>query len=329
MTANGRTSSTAKQAILSFSNLRIFAAVARHNNFSRAAEELAVSQPYISNQIAELEQKLDLILFRRVGRRVYLTDAGNRLYAHATSLLSQLTAAEDSMAELRSKVSGRLECATTSIPAQHVLPSFLEQLSETHPDLQVVLHISGSREVEAMVISGRIEVGITLSQTIPEELEGTEIGRDDLVVIVSPRHRLAQKSAATPQELSAEPLIVREPTSGTRVFVERLFSELRLPIRYGPELNNNEVIKSLVVAGVGTAILSTRVVGEDVRAGRLRVVKLEGKDLWRPIRVVVKRSQVLTNAADLFRTQLLAFCAGRSEAEPISLAAIAVAAKPR
>jgi DNA-binding transcriptional LysR family regulator len=322
MSANGKMIGTSKQPALSFSNLRIFEAVARHNNFSRAAEELAVSQPYVSNQIAELEQKLDLILFRRVGRRVYLTDAGNRLYAHATSLLSQLTAAEASMAELRSKVSGRLECATTSIPAQHILPSFLEQLSETHPGLQVVLHISGSREVETMVINGRIEVGITLSQTIPDELEGIEIGRDDLVVIVSPGHRLAHKNPVTPQELSAEPLIVREPTSGTRVFVERVFSEFRLPIRYGPELNNNEVIKSLVVAGVGTAILSTRVVSEDVRAGRLRAVKLEGKDLWRPIRVVVKRSQVLTNAADLFRTQLLAFCSGGGETTSNSRTAV-------
>jgi DNA-binding transcriptional LysR family regulator len=327
MSANGKMPGTSKQAALSFSNLRIFEAVARHNNFSRAAEELAVSQPYVSNQIAELEQKLGLILFRRVGRRVYLTDAGNRLYAHASSLLSQLTAAEDSMAELRSKISGRLECATTSIPAQHILPSFLEQLSETHPDLQVVLHISGSREVETMVINGRIEVGITLSQTIPDELEGIEIGRDDLVVIVSPRHRLAQKDTVTLQELTAEPLIVREPASGTRVFVERVFSERGLPIRYGPELNNNEVIKSMVVAGVGAAILSTRVVGEDVRAGRLQALKLEGEDLWRPIRVTVKKSQALTSAADLFRTQLLAFCAGQGAAEPISLAAVAASPK--
>lgn len=313
MLASGQRATPPKQALLSFSNLRIFEAVARHNNFSRAAEELAVSQPYVSNQIAELEEKLDLILFRRVGRRVYLTDAGNRLYAHATSLLSQLNAAEESMAELRSKVSGRIECATTSIPAQHILPLFLEQLGETHPSLQVVLHISGSKEVEAMVTSGRVELGITMSQTIPDELEGTEIGRDDLVVILSPGHHLGGKDTVTLEELAIEPLIVREPTSGTRAFIEGLFLRSRLQIRYGPELNNNEVIKSMVVAGVGIGILSTRVVGQDVRAGRLRAAKLQGVELWRPIQVVVRRSQVLTATAKTFRSLLLSFCGDHIE----------------
>jgi DNA-binding transcriptional LysR family regulator len=313
MLANGLRPTSSKQAVLSFSNLRIFEAVARHNNFSRAADELAVSQPYVSNQIGELEQKLDLILFRRVGRRVYLTDAGNRLYAHATSLLSQLAAAEDSMAELRSKVSGRLECATTSIPAQYILPSFLEQLGETHPGLQVVLHISGSKDVEAMVASGRVELGITLSQAVPDELEGTEIGRDDLLVILSPKHRLASRDTMTIEELADEPLIVREPTSGTRAFIEDLFLRSGLHIRYGPELNNNEVIKSMVVAGVGIAILPTRVVDQDIQSGRLKAVTLEGAELSRPIRVVVRRSQDLTTTAEIFRSILLSFCRDHAE----------------
>jgi DNA-binding transcriptional LysR family regulator len=318
MPPNGRHPTSSKPGVLSFSNLRIFEAVARHNNFSRAADELGVSQPYVSNQISELEQKLDLILFRRVGRRVYLTDAGNRLYAHATSLLSQLLAAEDSMAELRSKVSGRLECATTSIPAQYILPSFLEQLGETHPGLQVVLHISGSKDVEAMVASGRLELGITLSQSLPDELEGTEIGRDDLSVILSPKHRLASRDTVNIEELVREPLVVREPTSGTRTFIEDLFSRSGLQIRYGPELNNNEVIKSLVVAGVGIGILPTRVVGQDIQSGRLKALSLAGVDLSRPIRVVVRRSQNLTITAEVFRSLLLSFCrdqAGQSSVQ--------------
>jgi DNA-binding transcriptional LysR family regulator len=308
MAENVKPAAAPRHGFLAFSNLRIFEAVARHNNFSRAAEELGVSQPYVSNQIAEFEQKLDLILFRRVGRRVYLTEAGNRLYAHARSLLSQLAVAEDSMAELRSKVLGRLESATTIIPAQHILPGFLEQLADSHPGLQVVLHICGSREVEAAVVNGRFELGITMSPEIPDELEGIEISRDELLVILSPQHRLAQKKTVRPEELTADTWIMREPTSGTRVFIESLFSQLGLPIRRGPELNNNEVIKSLVAAGIGVAILSTRAVAEDIQAGRLCALKLKDVDLSRPIRVVVRRSQSLTPAAETFRSLLLSFC---------------------
>lgn len=318
MAPSEKVSGIQKQSALTFSAVRIFEAAARHCSFSRAAEELAVSQPYVSNQIAELEQRLDLVLFRRVGRRVYLTDAGNRLYAHAKALLSQLAVAEESMAELRSKVLGRLECATTIIPAQYILAPFLEQVSDTHPGLQVVLHVSGSREVESMVVSGRFELGITMSLAIPEELEGAEIGRDELLVILAPRHRLAQKDTVTPQDLSAETLIVREPTSGTRVFIETVFSGLGLPIRYGPELNNNEVIKSLVAAGVGAAILSKKGVMEDVNAGRLRAVKLDGVELSRPVRVVVRKSQTLTSVAETFRTLLLSFCGLCPSSVPLS-----------
>lgn len=293
---------------LTLVNLRIFECVARHSNFSRAAEELAVSQPYASTQIAELEQRLGLVLFRRVGRRLYLTDAGTRLHGHAKSLLSQLAIAEARMAELRERVLGRLECATVVIPAQHLLPPFLEQLAETHPGLQVVLHVSGSREVEAMVLDGRVEVGLTLSRTIPDGLDGVEVGRDELVIALGPSHRLAAKATIAPLALAAETLIVREPASGTRVFVETVFAGLGLPLRYGTELNNNEVIKSLVATGVGAAVLSRRAVAEDVRANRLRALTLEGVDLSRPIRVVVKRGQPLTALAETFRRLLLAFC---------------------
>jgi DNA-binding transcriptional LysR family regulator len=294
--------------VLTSANLRIFESVARCSGFSRAAEELGVSQPYVSAQIAELEQKLDLILFRRVGRRVYLTDAGDRLHVHAKSVLAQLALAEDSMSELRRKVLGRLECATTVIPAQYILPSFLEQLAGTHPGLQVVLHVSGSREVEASVGSGRVELGLTLSQSIPDDLEGTTIGHDDLKVIVGPGHRCAAQETIAPHDLAAETLIVRELASGTRIMVEAIFASLGLSIKYGPELNNNEVIKSLVAAGVGVGMLSSRAVADDVRDGRLRALALEGVDLSRPIRVVVRRGQSLTRAAEIFRSSLLAFC---------------------
>ena len=295
--------------ILNFSNLRIFEAVARQQNFSRAAEELAVSQPYVSTQVAELESKLDLILFRRVGRRVYLTDAGNQLYAHAKGLLAQLLLAEEGMAALRSTIAGRLECATTIIPAEHILPPFLESLAEAYPGLQVVLQVSGSKEVETSVLSGRCELGITLSHAIPEGLETTVLGRDELAVVVSAAHHLANKESITPDELAAGTLIVREPGSGTRIFVETVFKRLGLPVRYGPELNNNEVIKALVASKLGIAILSTRTIAGDVQSGRLRALKLKDVKLERPITLIVRDGQALTAAAQTFKSMLVSYCA--------------------
>ena len=293
---------------LSSSNLRIFEAVARQQSFTRAALELGVRQPYVSAQIAALEAKLDLTLLRRVGRRVYLTDAGTQLYDRARGLLNGLAAAEQAMAGLRSRVAGRLECATTIIPAEYILPAFLENLMEVYPGLQVVLQVSGSREVEAAVLDGRYELGITLSHTIPERLDGLRLGKDELVVVVSPAHRLARRDSIFPGDLATETLIVREASSGTRIFVESVFKQLGLTIRQGPELNNNEVIKALVANRLGIAILSTRAVSREVESGRLRALRLRGVRFERPITLIVNKQQPLTKIACLFQSLLGAWC---------------------
>jgi DNA-binding transcriptional LysR family regulator len=291
---------------ITIAGLRIFESVARHASFSRAAEELQVSQPYVSNQVHELEVKLRVALFRRVGRRVYLTESGILLNRHANELLKRIEITERETAELREVIVGRLDLASVVIAAEHVLPPSLGNFRAQYPEVALNLQVYNSRQVEEAVADGRYELGITLSHSLPGNLKVEKFGVDDLVVVVGKRHRLAGETAVDPRVLASETFIVREVNSGTRLFVESKFSEIGVRLVYGLELNNNQVIKALVEANLGVAILSSRTVEAEVLADRLSSLKISGLALERPLTLLSRKHDTLSRPAAAFRSVLLA-----------------------
>jgi LysR family transcriptional regulator, low CO2-responsive transcriptional regulator len=308
MVDKGPTRSPYLPSSLTLVGLRIFESVARHSSFSRAAEELDVSQPYVSAQIHELESKLRTIVFRRVGRRVYLTESGVLLNRHANELLHRIMGMECDIAELRKVIVGRLDLATVVIAAEHVLTHALGEFRARCPEVALNLQVHNSKEVEQAVADGRFELGITLSHSPSDDLEVEKFGVDELVVAVSKRHRLAGEVTVEPAVLSKEQFIVREPTSGTRLFMESKFSEIGIPLTYALELNNNQVIKALVEANLGIAVLSRRTVQAEVATGRLSALKVSGVSLERPLALVSRKKHTLSQPANAFRAILLASC---------------------
>jgi DNA-binding transcriptional LysR family regulator len=292
-------------SLVTIAGLRIFESVSRLASFSRAAEELHVSQPYVSNQIHELESKLRVTLFRRVGRRVYLTESGVLLNRHANDILPRIVASERETAELREVIVGRLDIASVVIAAEHVLPRALGEFRTQNPEVSLNLQVYNSRQVEQAVTGGLFELGISLSHSLPNDLEAEQFGVDELVVVVGKRHRLAALAAVEPADLVNETLLVREPTSGTRLFVESKFSEIGVRLSYGLELNNNQLIKALVEADLGIAILSSRTVESEVASERLSSSKVKGLKLERPLSLVTRKQPVLSAPARAFRSVLL------------------------
>jgi len=291
---------------LTLSALRIFESVARHSSFSRAAEELDVSQPYVSTQIHELEGRLRITLFRRVGRRVYLTEPGILLNRHANELLQRIVATESEIAELRKVIVGRLDLATVVIAAEHVLTQALGEFRARYPEIALNLQVYNSKEVEQAVADSRYELGITLSHCPSDDLKVETFGVDELVVVVSKRHRFAGEATVKPEALSKEAFLVREATSGTRLFIESKFSEIGVPLAYSLELNNNQVIKTMVEANLGIAILSWRTVQAEVATQRLSALRMSGLTLERPLALVSRKKHTLSSPAQAFRAVLLA-----------------------
>jgi LysR family transcriptional regulator, low CO2-responsive transcriptional regulator len=290
---------------LTIVGLRIFESVARLASFSRAADELHVSQPYVSNQIHELESKLRTTLFRRVGRRVYLTESGVLLDRHANDILQRIAATERESAELREVLVGRLDIASVVIAAEHILPQALGEFRLQNPEVVLNLQVYNSKQVEQAVADGRFELGVTLSHSPPSDLKAEQFGVDELVVVLGKKHHLASEPAIEPSALTKETLLVREPTSGTRSFVESKFSEMGIRLSPGLELNNNQVIKALIEANLGIAVLSWRTVEAEVLADRLSSSKVKGLPLERPLTMVSRMQHSLSPAALAFRSILL------------------------
>ena len=193
------------------------------------------------------------------------------------------------------------------IPAEYILPHTLGEFRLQNPEVTLNLQVYNSRQVEQAVADGRFELGVTLSHSLPSHVNAEQFGVDELVVVVGKRHRLASQQTVKPQELSKEPFLVREATSGTRLFVESRLSEIGIRLIHSLELNNNQVIKALVEADIGVAILSWRTVEAEVLSERLSSLKVDGLPLERPLTLISRKQSNLSPAARAFRSILLGF----------------------
>jgi DNA-binding transcriptional LysR family regulator len=236
---------------------------------------------------------------------VYLTESGVLLNRHANDLLQRIAATERESAELRKVIVGRLDLASVVIAAEHVLPHALGEFRLQNPEVALNLQVYNSRQVEQAVADGRFELGVTLSHSPPDDLKAEQFGVDELVVVVGKRHRLASEKVIQPEMLSHEMFLVREPTSGTRLFVESKFSAIGISLIHSLELNNNQVIKALVEANLGIAILSWRTVEAEVLSERLSSAKVHGLALERPLTLVSRTQRPLSPPAGAFRSILL------------------------
>lgn len=291
---------------LTFTNVRIFESVVRHESFSRAAEELGVSQPYISAQIAGLETKLGIELFRRVGRRAYLTEAGRLLRTHAVRILNDLADAERALVEVRGVVAGHLSIAATSTSASYLIPRCLEIFLGHHPNVSVDLKLFGSPDVELAVIEGRSELGVLVSQPVATGFTVDDLGPDELVVIVGPKHPFAGRADISIDELVEQQFISREPTSGTRRFIEARLHGIGRTLRYGPQVNSNEAIKALVASNIGVSILSEQAIRPELQIGRLVAMRIHGLLLARSLNLISCAGSKLSAAARAMRAVFIA-----------------------
>ena len=289
---------------LTLRQLRVFNAVARHLSFARASEELHLTAPAVSMQVAELERALGLPLFQRSGRKVSLTITGEYFLLHARRMLGTLKDAEDLLARLRSAQGGRLAIGMLST-AQYFLPRLLAGFLQERPAVEFSFTV-GNRE--ALVASlHRNELDLAVMGRPPKELDtrAEPFAAHPLGIVGAAQHPLAQLGEVRPSQLAQERFIVRESGSGTRGAMEAWFREQRIAPPVTMEMPGNEPIKQAVIANLGLAFLSLHTVTLELQAGLLRVLPLAGLPLQRQWHVVHMRGKTLSPVAEALRYFIL------------------------
>ena len=279
--------------------LKIFEAVARHLSFSRAAEELHLTQPAVSMQVQALEDQAGLPLTEQAGKKVRLTAAGEELARQARRIAEQLREAGEALAALKGVESGRLKIGVVST-AKYFAPSLLAEFRRRHPGVELQLTVNNRGAIVRHLAENAIDLAIM--GTPPNEFETVAkiFAEHPLVFIAAPDHPLARKRNIDPKRLAEETLLIREPGSGTRGALERFLEEHQVRAGARMELGSNETIKQAVMAGLGLSFISEHTIGLERSVGRLLVLNVRDTPVKRQWRLVYRTDKRLMPAASAF-----------------------------
>jgi DNA-binding transcriptional LysR family regulator len=272
--------------------LKVFEAVANHLSFSRAAEELHLTQPAVSMQVQSLAEQAGVPLFEQMGKRIYLTAAGEELLRHARRIGQQLQEAADALAAIRGATGGRLTLGVVST-AKYFAPRLLVAFRDEHPDADLHLGVFNREALVNQLADNQIDLAIMGAP--PKEVETVaSVFADHPHVIIAPAgHPLAAKKRIEPADLAGEPFLIREPGSGTRGAMERFFTGHGVALSNTTEMGSNETIKQAVMAGMGLAFISDHTIGLELAAGRLVRLPVTGTPVTRQWYVVHRADKQL------------------------------------
>ncbi|MBG1243890.1 LysR family transcriptional regulator [Nostoc sp. NZL] len=242
-----------KQATLH--QLKVFEAAARHSSFTRAAEELFLTQPTVSMQIKQLTKSVGLPLFEQVGKRLYLTEAGRELFATCRQIFENIAQYEMKVADLKGVKQGQLRLAVITT-AKYFIPRLLGPFCELYPGIDISLQVTNHEQILERM-SNNLDDLYIMSQ-IPDNIDvNCEPFLENPLIVFAPiNHPLSKEKNIPIQRLSNEPFIMREPGSGTRRAVQNLFEEQGVTVKVKLELGSNEAIKQAIAGGLGISVLS-------------------------------------------------------------------------
>jgi DNA-binding transcriptional LysR family regulator len=289
---------------LTLRQLRIFEAAARHLHFGRAAREMHLTQPAVSLQLKQLEERVGLPLFEQMGRRMHLTRAGEELLRHCRIVLRQLREAEEAIDALKGAGGGELHIAVTST-AKYFAPKLLAEFRRGQPEVKVRLAVS-NREAVVRELSDN-SVDLAVMGRAPRGLDTIAVpfAKHPLAVIAAPEHPLARRRRLVLADLADESFLIRERGSGTRSAMETMFHAERFEPAETIEMSSNETIKQAVMAGMGVSFLSLHTVGLELATGKLAVLRVAGTPVMREWFVIHRERKRLSPAAAAFESYLI------------------------
>lgn len=299
--------------------LNVFIHVTNNLSFTDAAKQLHISQPTVSKNIRDLEQELGVQLFDRSGARPRLTNAGKTLLPLARKMIRQSIELEELMSSLEEGVVGQLRIACSTTVGKYILPQLAARLCHLHPEISITILRCTPEHAVLNLLDGEADLGVVSFETCSADLDCQEFFEDSIALIVPADHPWASRSSIDPEELLQEPIIIREPTSGTRrVMMEQLAKyDITLDdLTVFLELGNAEAIVATVNAGYGISFISTMATSGFLKYGEVVQVPVVGLELRRKIYMVRKSLDTPNRAQEAFWS----FCHDPVNADLLKLA---------
>lgn len=285
---------------MDLAQLEIFLCVAEEKSFSRAAEKMLRTQPALSISIKRLEEELGETLFDRSSKSGNLTEAGRILFSYAQRMINMRDEAMDSIAELRGMYRGRLTIGANESTSLYLLPELLLEYRKLYPQIKIEVFRNVSERIPSEILERNLDFGFLSYDPMNAMLQSVEINRDELVLVVPPGHRFANRKQVSVKDLGEEQFVAHNVKTPARTRIFELFAEHNTPLNICIELATLETIKSFVELKAGIAILPRLAVRDEIDSGKLIEVPVRGMKIEKVLRLIYRRESALSHAAKSF-----------------------------
>ena len=286
--------------VIDFRHLETFCRVAALKSFSRAADDLFLTQPTVSGHILSLERSLSLRLFDRTGREIRLTKAGEIFLRYASKILTVRKDLLNALSEFSQGIRGELSLGASTIPGEYLLPRLMGDFKREHPRFTLSLKISDTKDIVQELLQGHIEFGMIGAKVDHPSLHYEKFEEDEIIVIAPSDHPLTRKRRVGFEDLLKEPWIIREEGSGTQMTVERVLRKKGKSLKdfnVAIEMGSTSSVKEGVKAKLGLAFISRRAVEEELNRNLFTSITLEGlESISRQIYIVSQRGKTVSPA---------------------------------
>ncbi len=303
------------QKLMNLHQLRIFATVAQQRSYSRAAELLILSQPGVSLQVRALEKSLGMPLFEKTGRGLRLTEAGAELLAYSERIFALIEETQAVIEEMGAARRGAVRVGASTTAGIYIVPRALGGFHRQNPNVRLSLDVVNRFTVADRLLHDEVDLAVMGLIEDTHDLDVARFVSNELVVIASPRHPLAQRHHISIEELANETFLLREAGSGTRTDVARIFAARDVPLHIGMELSSSGAIKQATAADLGIAVIPMNAIELELMTGRLITLDVEEFPIHRHWSLARRIGRRLSAAANALWNYLLAY---RDESLPLN-----------
>jgi len=260
---------------LNLKQLEAFYLVVKKRSFTRAGEELNVTQPAVTIQVKSLEKSLNLRLIQQVGKKIQLTESGEFLYQYAEKIFDLVSDANEKMRDFKKLMRGTLRIGTTKNYARYIMPSLLSEFQRRFPGIKVILDEGNSEDLAKSVLEKKNELALISQLNLDRKIKSLFFSTVEFVLVVSPEHRFAQRKSVSLRELNGEPVILREKGSGSRAAILRKFQEYGIWPSVIIEASSLDFIVGCVKQNKGVSFMFEPDIKEELERRTLKVIFVE------------------------------------------------------